>query len=267
MTQDGAARVQLENELRLALARRELAVHFQPQVALANRRIAGVEALVRWPHRLGGWVPPAEFIPIAEDSSLIHPVGEYVLARACRQIGEWDGAGLPRIRVAVNVSARQFRRDGFVRAIEGALRLAALEPERLELEFTEGTLVESPDQALALLKKLKDIGVQLAVNDFGVGYSNPRHLSRMPIDRLKIDRSFVQRVTERGQEAGIAQAIIALGHARGLRVVAVGVETVEQLAVLLSHGCDEAQGELFCGPLPAHALAPLLATGVVSGSG
>ena len=266
MTLDGAAHVQLENELRLALARRELEVYYQPQVAVASGRIVGVEALMRWPHRRRGWVAPAEFIPVAEDSNLIHPLGEFALARGCHQIKEWDRVGVPPVRLALNISARQFRSAGLVRTIEGALRRAALEPNRVELELTEDALVHDPDQALVILKKLRAIGLRIAIDDFGVNNRSPAHLARLPIDCLKIDRSFVQRVAESGQEAGIAQAIIVLARARGLRVVAEGVETVEQLNFVRSHGCDEVQGELFCRPLPADALAPLLASGVVPGA-
>jgi EAL domain-containing protein (putative c-di-GMP-specific phosphodiesterase class I) len=265
MTHDGAARVQLENELRLALARRELQVHYQPQVVIADRRITGVEALLRWPHRYRGWVSPVEFIPVAEDSSLILPLGEYALARASHQIEEWDRAGLPPVRLAFNVSRRQLRSAGFARVIEGALRLARLDPGRIELELCERTIVESPDEALVVLKRLKDIGLRIAIDDFGVNHSDPGYLSRMPIDTLKIDGSFVRKVTEAGLEAGVAQAIIVIARARGLRVIAEGVETAAQLAFVASHGCHEAQGELFCRPLPADAVARLLASGAVPG--
>lgn len=265
MTHDGAARVQLENDLRLALARRELEVHYQPQVVIADHRITGVEALLRWRHRYRGLVSPAEFIPVAEDSSLIHPLGEYALARASRQIKEWDRAGLPPVRLAFNVSRRQFLSAGFARAIEGALRLAGLDPDRVELELPEGAIVESPDQALAVLKRLKDLGLHIAIDDFGVNHSDPGYLSQMPIDTVKIDGSFVRKVTGAGPEAGIAQAIIVIARARGLRVVAEGVETVAQLTFVASHGCHEAQGDLFCRPIPADEVAKLLASGTVPG--
>ncbi len=263
MTHQAADRVELENELRLALARRELEVHFQPQIALADRRVVAVEALMRWPHKDRGWISPAQFIPIAEDSDLIHPLGEFALAQGCRQIKEWDNAGLLPVRVAVNVSARQFRSPGFVQAVERALRGAEIEPDRVELELTEGVLVESQNEASHILEQLKAIGLRIAVDDFGMGYSSLSYLSRLPIDCLKIDRAFVQRVTEHGRDAAIAQAIISLAHALGLRVVAEGVETVEQLEFLLLHGCDEGQGYLFCRPLRADAVTPLVTSGVV----
>ena len=264
MTTPSAERVELENELRLALARKELEIHFQPQVAIASRRIVCVEALPRWPHRDRGWIPPAEFLPIAEDSNLIQPLGELALARACRQIREWDRAGLPSLRAAVKVSARQLRGNDFAQTVDGALRRAALAPGRVELEFAESVLVASRDQALVVLNELKAIGVQIAVDEFGMSYPNLGHVARLPVDCLKIDPAIVWRVTEEGRDAMIAQAIVSLAHTLDLRVVAGGVETAEQLDFVLSHGCDEAQGELFCEVLPADALVPVLALGFAS---
>jgi len=264
MTPEAADRVQLASELRLALARREVEVHFQPQVALASGRIVGVEALVRWPHRDRGWISPAQFIPIAEASNLIHPLGEFALAQACRQIKAWDRAGLPPLRVAVNVSARQLGSAGFVRSVAGALRVAALDPGRVQLELAQVVLVESRDRAIPILEQLKAIGLQIAIEDFGADRPSPSDLRQLPIDCLKIDRSFVQRITEEGRDAAIAQTVISLAQALDLNVIAEGVETVEQLDFLRSHACDEAQGDLLCKPLPADALGPLLASGRVS---
>jgi len=255
---------ELERELRLALTRREVQVHFQPQVALASGRIVGVEALVRWPHRDRGWISPAQFIPVAEDSNLIHPLGEFVLAQGCRQIRAWERAGLPALRVAINVSARQFGSAGFVRSVAGALRVAALDPGRVQLELTQGVLLESPDRGIAVLKQLKAIGVKIAIDDFGADRPSLTELRRLPIDCLKIDRPFVQRIAEEGQDAAIALGVISLAQGLALNVIAEGVETLEQLEVLLSQGCDEGQGKLFCEPLPADALGPLLASGHVS---
>jgi len=264
MTTASPERAELENELRLALTRKELEIHFQPQVAVASRRIVGVEALPRWPHRDRGWIPPAQFIAIAEDSNLIHPLGEFVLARACRQIREWDRAGLPPLRTAVNVSAQQLRSEGFAQTVDGALRRAALAPRRVELDFGESVLVASRDQAITVLNELKAIGVQIAVSEFGMSYPNLDHVMRLPVDCLKIDRSIVWRVTEEGRDAMIAQAIISLARTLDLRVVAEGVETAAQLDFVLSHGCDEALGELFCEVLPPDALVPVLASGFAS---
>jgi len=264
MTAPSAERLELENELRLALARKELEIHFQPQAAIASRRIVGVEVLPRWRHRDRGWIAPTSFLSIAEDSDLIHPLGEFVLARACRQIRDWDRAGLPPLRAAVNVSAQQLRSQGFAQTVEGALRRAALAPRRVELDFAERVLVASREQAIAVLNELKAIGVQIAVSEFGMSYPNLDHVMRLPVDCLKIDRSIVWRVTEEGRDTMIAQAIVSLAHTLDLRVVAEGVETAAQLDFVLSHGCDEAQGELFCGVLPADALAPVLASGFAS---
>lgn len=256
-------RVQLEDELRLALARRELEVHYQPQVALADGRIAGVEALMRWRHRDRGWIPPARFIPVAESTNLSHPLGELALARSFRQIREWDRAGLPPLRVAVNVSARQFRSAGFVRTVETALRVAALDPGQVELELGEPAVLESREHAPVILGKLKAIGLQIAIDDCGAGRSDLGYISRLPVDCLKIDRSLVQRVTEDERDAVIVRAVIAQARTCGMRTVAEGLETVEQLDLVLSLGCDEAQGELFCRPLPAGELGRLLAAGAV----
>ncbi|MGH8680205.1 MAG: EAL domain-containing protein, partial [Burkholderiales bacterium] len=167
MTNHAAERVRLENELRLALTRKEVEVHFQPQVVLASGRIVGMEALARWRHPQRGWIPPAQFIPVADASNLIHPLGELVLAQACRQVRAWERAGLPALRVGINVSARQLGSLGFARTVAGALRVAALDPARVQLEVRQDVLVENPDGTLPVLKQLKAAGVQIAVTDFG----------------------------------------------------------------------------------------------------
>src|SRR5882762_5129971 len=261
MTQQATDRVELENELRLALEKNQLEMHYQPQVVLANGRIVGVEALMRWNHQQRGWIPPGQFIPVAEDSDLIHPLGEFALAETCRQIRVWGDAALAELRLAVNVSARQFRSPGFAQAVEGALRASKLEPRNLELELTEGVLVESRDRAVAVLDALKELGVQIAVDDFGTGYSSLSYLSRLPIDCLKIDRSFVSKAHEHGHDAAITQAVISLAHSLGLRVIAEGVETVEQLEFLRVHRCDQAQGYLFSPAVRPEPMAQFLAVG------
>ncbi len=261
MTRQATDRVELENELRLALEKNQLEMHYQPQVVLANGRIVGVEALMRWNHLRRGWIPPGQFIPVAEDSVLIHPLGEFALAESCRQIRVWGEAGLAALRLAVNVSAQQFRSPGFVHAVERALRASKLEPHNLELELTEGVLVESRDRTVAVLAGLKGLGVQIAVDDFGTGYSSLSYLSRLPIDCLKIDRSFVSKAHEHGHDAAITQAVISLAHSLGVRVIAEGVETVEQLEFLRMHRCDQAQGYLFSAAVDPEAMAQLLAAG------
>jgi diguanylate cyclase (GGDEF)-like protein/PAS domain S-box-containing protein len=266
MTRQAAERVELENELRLALERNQLEMHYQPQVVLANGRIVGVEALMRWNHAQRGWIPPGQFVPVAEDSDLIHPLGEFALAESCRQIRAWGDAALAELRLAVNVSARQFRSPGFVKAVERALRAASLEPRNLELELTEGVLVESRDRTVAVLHGLKELGVQIAVDDFGTGYSSLSYLSRLPIDCLKIDRTFVSQAHRHGQDAAITQAVISLAHSLGVRVIAEGVETVEQLEFLRMHRCDQAQGYLFSPAVHPEAMAQLLAAGSIEPS-
>src|SRR5713226_5871220 len=261
MTRQATDRVELENELRLALGKGELEIHYQPQVVLANGRIVGVEALMRWNHRGRGWISPGQFIPIAEDSDLIHPLGEFALTEGCRRIRAWSDAGFASLRLAVNVSAQQFRSPGFVEAVGRALRASELEPALLELELTESVLVENREEAADILKRLKALGVQIAVDDFGTGYSSLSYLSRLPIDCLKIDRSFVSRVQERGRDAAIAQAVITLAHSLGLRVVAEGVETDDQREFLRSHACDLGQGYLFSRPVQPDAIARLVAAG------
>ena len=266
MTRQAALRVELENELRLALEKNQLEMHYQPQVVLANGRIVGVEALMRWNHPQRGWIPPGQFVPIAEDSDLIHPLGEFALAESCRQIRAWGDAALAELRLAVNVSAQQFRSPGFVNAVERALRAASLEPRSLELELTEGVLVESRDRTVAVLHGLKELGVQIAVDDFGTGYSSLSYLSRLPIDCLKIDRTFVSQAHRHGQDAAITQAVISLAHSLGVRVIAEGVETVEQLEFLRMHRCDQAQGYLFSPAVHPEAMAQLLAAGSIEPS-
>jgi diguanylate cyclase (GGDEF)-like protein len=261
MTQQATERVELENELRLALVRKELEVHYQPQVVLADGSIVGVEALMRWNHRQRGWIPPGQFIPVAEDSDLIHPLGEFALSESCRQTQLWSAAGFGPLRVAVNVSARQFRDPRFVEVVERALEESKFEPGNLDLELTESVLVEGRDQTLAILARLKELGVQISVDDFGTGYSSLSYLSRLPIDCLKIDRSFVSKAHERGHDAAITQAVISLAHSLGVRVIAEGVETAEQLEFLRLHRCDQAQGFLFSKAVQAEAMERLLASG------
>ena len=263
MTRQATERVELENELRLALGKNELEIHYQPQVVLANGRIVGVEALMRWNHRGRGWISPGQFIPIAEDSELIHPLGEFALAEGCRRIRAWNDAGFASLRLAVNVSAQQFRSAGFVEAVGRALRAAELEPACLELELTESVLVENREEAADILKRLKALGVQIAVDDFGTGYSSLSYLSRLPIDCLKIDRSFVSRVHEKGHDAAITQAVISLAHSLAVRVIAEGIETVEQLEFLRTHRCDQGQGYLFSPAVDPEAMAKLLAAGTL----
>jgi EAL domain-containing protein (putative c-di-GMP-specific phosphodiesterase class I) len=259
MTREAAERVGLEGELRRALERGELEMHFQPQIAFGDGGVVGVEALMRWHHAERGWISPALFMPIAEDSDLIHAIGAFAIGEGVRRLAAWDRAGLAPLRMAVNVSARQFRNESFVEQVDRALRAGGVDPRRLELELTEGVLVENREEAICILKRLKALGVQVAVDDFGTGYSSLSYLSFLPIDCLKIDRSFVHRVTEGGRDAAIAQAIISLSHALGLRVLAEGVETAAQAEFLRAHGCDECQGFHFARALRADAVHAFVA--------
>ena len=264
MTQEITERIELGNDLRGALQRRELEMHLQPQVSLEGLRIVGVEALARWRHPVRGPVSPALFIPIAEETDLIIGLGEWMLAEACRVAKGWDAQKFAPLRMAVNVSARQFRSPGFAELVSGTLRRADLAPERLELELTESILVD--DESIAILESLKATGVQIAVDDFGTGYSSLRYLSRLPADCLKIDRSFVTDAPAGGRDGSIAQAIISLAHSMGMRVLAEGVETAGQREFLRLHGCNEAQGYLFARPGAPEAVAPLVARGTLPAS-
>ena len=262
MTREAIERLETESALRSAIARKELQLHYQPLVEVSSGRIVGVEALMRWQHQSRGWISPALFIPLAEESDLIQPLGTWALMEACRRLALWKQAGYAGLRMAVNVSARQFRDPGFVEAVGRALRGNEVEPALLELELTESVLVEDRARVASVLQELKGLGVRVAVDDFGTGYSSLSYLSTLPIDSLKIDRCFVARVLEGGRDAAICQAVISLGHALGLRVLAEGVETREQLQFFRSHGCDEAQGFLFARPAAAEAIAPLLRSGL-----
>lgn len=251
-------RLELENALRSALINDELQLHYQPKVSLASGRIVGAEALIRWQRPGRGMVPPADFIPLAEETGLIVPIGEWVIRSACRQIRHWQDEGLPDVSVAVNVSARQFAREKLVPVLTHALDHAAIAAVQLQLELTESAVMSSPDETLSTLRALKQIGVLISLDDFGTGYSSLDYLKRFPIDSLKIDQSFVRDLATSSEDAAIAQMVIALAHSLGHKVIAEGVETKAQLDFLHRHGCDEMQGYLFSRPLPADDFARLL---------
>ncbi|HVL37620.1 MAG TPA: EAL domain-containing protein [Burkholderiales bacterium] len=259
-------RLALEHALRRALERGEFTVHYQPRVDLASGAICGAEALARWRHPEWGLVRPARFIPLAEETGLIVPLGELVLREACRQARAWIDAGLEPGAVSVNLSARQFRQEGLVRLVSRVLEETGLDPRRLEMELTESTVMHNVEAGIATLQGLKSLGVALAVDDFGTGYSSLAYLRTLPIDKLKIDRSFVRDIGVEGEEGAgrgdqgvLAQAIVSLGHALHLRVVAEGVETDGQLRFLRRQGCDEVQGFLYGEPVEAGAFERLLA--------
>lgn len=244
-------RFSLESDLRRAIDNNELFVCYQPQIDLDSRRIVGMEALIRWQHPQRGLISPTQFIPLAEETGLILPIGIWVLRTACAQAKAWQDAGLPRIKLSVNLSARQFMQRDLAASIRQALDETGFGAEYLELELTESLIMHNADLFISTLRTLKDVGIELAIDDFGTGYSSLSYLKRFPIDRLKIDQSFVRDIVGDTDSASISQAIITLGHSLGLRVIAEGVETIEQLDFLQANGCDEIQGYYFSRPLPA----------------
>jgi len=248
-------RIQMEEDLRHALKREEFKVYYQPQVDLVDGRISGVEALLRWERPGVGIIPPGQFISMAEETGLILPMGEWVLRVACKQCKAWHDQGWRGLRVAVNLSARQFQQTDFVDMVAGILSETGLDPECLELELTESIAMQNAAETVAVLHGLKRIGVQISIDDFGTGYSSLGYLKRFPIDRLKVDQSFVAGIVEDPNDAAIIIAVIALAHNLGLKVIAEGVETGEQLDFLKMHFCNEVQGYLLGRPMPAEELA------------
>jgi len=244
-------RVELGNGLRKAITNQEFVVYYQPRIDLRSNITTGAEALVRWIHPTEGLIPPAKFIPLAEESGLIETIGEWVLRTACAQAAAWVRDGLLNADVAVNVSARQFVRTDLVKVVERALSDTGLDPRWLSLELTESALVMEPENAVRILHRLKNMGIGIAIDDFGTGYSSLNYLKQYPIDALKIDRSFVKEITTNPDDAAIAGAIISMAHNLCLKVVAEGVETSEQLELLRMMQCDEMQGFLLSKPLPA----------------
>ena len=261
MNQRAIETMELESALHQALERSEFCLHYQPKVDLTSGRICGCEALIRWRHPQWGMVAPNNFIPLAEETGLIVPIGTWVLEEACRQMQAWQAEGLPRLSVAVNLSARQFLKGDLSLLIQEILQKTALDPCWLELEMTESMVMDTTDKAISLMERLKSIGTRLSLDDFGTGYSSFASLSRFPIDHLKIDRSFISDIVTDPDSATIATSIIAIAHRMRLRVIAEGVETEAQLGYLRKHGCDEIQGYLFSRPLPAEEFAALLRQG------
>ncbi|HEY0846887.1 MAG TPA: EAL domain-containing protein [Noviherbaspirillum sp.] len=253
-------RLSLEADMRRALEREEFVLEFQPQVALADLRVVGLEALVRWRHPVRGMMPPGQFISIAEDSGLIIPIGTWVLEAACRQHAQWVANGETEAMVAVNVSAQQFRQPGFVPTVVDTLRRTGLPAKYLELEVTESVVMHGAEVVREKLESLNKLGVRLALDDFGTGYSSLSYLKQFPIHRLKIDKSFVAGLPGDQESGAIAQAIISLGHNLGMNVIAEGVESEEQASMLLGHGCDDGQGYLFAPSLSAEDCQAYLQT-------
>jgi diguanylate cyclase (GGDEF)-like protein/PAS domain S-box-containing protein len=252
-------RQSIEEDLRHALERKELSLNYQPKINLMTGAITGAEALLRWKHPTRGNIPPMKFIPVAEDSGLILPIGAWVLQEACAQTKAWVDAGLPPISMAVNVSAVQFRNDDFLKDLFATLHETGIDPRSLELEVTESVLMKYPEITSPILKTLREAGIQVSVDDFGTGYSSLAYLQQFPIDSLKIDRSFVRRITTDPGDTAIVTAIIAMGRNLKVRVIAEGVETIEDLMFLKAQDCEEAQGYYFSWPVPAEEFARLLA--------
>jgi diguanylate cyclase (GGDEF)-like protein len=252
-------RLELQNSLRIALARDEFLVHYMPQIDVETGRIVSMEALARWKHPSLGVVQPNDFIPLAEESGLILPIGERVLRTACQQAQTWQQAGLPPIRVSVNFSARQFQHQNPVTLVSRVLKETGLEAGQLELEITESVVMKDADQALQTLRALKETGIRIAIDDFGTGYSSLSYLRSFPIDALKVDRTFVREITSRPDDAAIVNAVIAMAHSLRLDVIAEGVETERQLEWLHSVRCDEVQGFLISKPVPSEGAMKLLA--------
>ena len=248
-------RFSMERELRRAIENDELALEFQPKIGLGDGGVVGCEALVRWHHPERGTVSPGEFIPLAEDTGLILPLGSWVLLAACRQAGQWASAGRAARPVAVNVSAEQFKRGDMVRELADALAAAGLDPSWIEVELTESLLMQDKEVAIRHLEGIRELGVQVSIDDFGTGYSSLSYLKRLPADKLKIDRSFVRDLETDPGDAAIVSAVVTLSHDLGLKVVGEGVETPGQLERLRRFGCDEVQGFLISRPLPPDAFA------------
>lgn len=250
-------RFTIENQLRKGLARHEFQLHYQAQVDTRRRRVVGMEALVRWVHPEKGLVPPLSFIPLAEETGLIVPIGQWILQTACEQNRIWQTAGLPPVRMTVNISSVQFREKHFVESVMRTLTEIGLDPHDLELELTESIVMENAEATIATLHALQEKGIQLAIDDFGTGYSSLSYLKRFPIHTLKIDRSFVKDLDKDPESAAIGKSIIALAHNLNLKVVAEGVETEQEMAFLQDSGCDYMQGFLFHRPEPAEGLTQI----------
>jgi EAL domain-containing protein (putative c-di-GMP-specific phosphodiesterase class I) len=248
----------IESQLRSAQTNQELELHYQPQVNLVTGRIIGAEALLRWKNPSLGSVSPAKFIPVAEETGLIVPIGEWVLQTACAQARAWRNASQMPIRVSVNLSARQFKQANLLGMVTQVLEETQLDPTLLVLELTETSVMEDVDTTISILQQLKKMGVQISIDDFGTGYSSLNYLKRFPIDVLKIDQSFVQDIITDTNDAAIAKAIIAMAQSLQLKVIAEGVETQEQYEFLRQNGCNAMQGYLFSRPLNAIEFVALL---------
>jgi diguanylate cyclase (GGDEF)-like protein len=258
MNREAVARMTLDRDLRAAIDRDELTLHYQPQIDLRSGTIRSAEALIRWQHPVHGLVPPARFIPLAEESGFIEHIGRWTLRQACKQMSEWRAQGLTLESVAVNVSPRQFRRRSLVDYIRSVVEEAGLPPSCIEIEITEGILMEREGPVEEMLRELAGSGYRIALDDFGTGFSSMSYLKGLPVNTIKIDRAFIEGMQEAANSEAIVTAMVAMSHALGKTVIAEGVETVEQEDILRRLGCDEAQGFLYSPPLEAAAFASLV---------
>jgi EAL domain-containing protein (putative c-di-GMP-specific phosphodiesterase class I) len=254
-------RLELEANLRRAIQNNEFLVYYQPRCDLCTGNIIGAEALIRWKHPTMGLISPAEFIPLAEETGLVVPIGEWVLQSACETARHWHQMGHSDMLVSVNVAARQLQSSQFTKVVAKCLAISKMTPSLLELELTESDVMKDPVMALKILQEIKALGVRISLDDFGTGYSSLSYLKRFPVDCLKIDQSFIRGITIDPESAAIAQMIVALGHNLKQTVVAEGVETRAQLDFLHIHQCDQMQGYLFSPPLSANEFETMLSSG------
>ncbi|HEU0283453.1 MAG TPA: EAL domain-containing protein, partial [Gallionella sp.] len=261
-----AEKLFIESDLRKALEHGQFVLHYQPQVDIKTGHIIGAETLIRWNHPTAGLVSPAKFIPVAEESGLIVPLGEWILNEACRQNMAWQKAGLPPISIAVNLSAVQFRQQNLCQLINKTLKDTGLEPHYLELELTEGLVMSNTSSAIDTLNGFKEMGVHISIDDFGTGYSSLSYLKHFPIDYLKIDQSFIRDITANPDDAAITTAIINMAQGLNLRTIAEGVETADQLTFLRLHSCDVVQGYYFSKPVPPAEFTDILRMSYLSQS-
>jgi diguanylate cyclase (GGDEF)-like protein/PAS domain S-box-containing protein len=261
MNEAAARRLSVGGALQRAIQDEEFILHYQPKISAASGEICGFEALIRWPQADGNWMPPAQFIPIAEETGRIDSIGKWALREAASQVQRWRAAGTEGCPIAVNVSARQFRQDSVARSIEAALLETGIPPAMLEAELTESAVMTDPAKAIQALHQIRDLGVPISIDDFGTGYSSLAYLKRFPLDKLKIDAAFVRDIATDPEDAAIVLAIITLAHSLSLTVIAEGVETAEQMTFLIEHDCDELQGNFFSRPVPTDEALQLLKRG------
>nr|WP_272912673.1 bifunctional diguanylate cyclase/phosphodiesterase [Pseudomonas syringae] len=258
MNESLTRRLQTETLLRGALERDEFILHFQPKVSLTDGRISGLEALLRWNHPEQGMISPADFIPILEDTGLIIPVGVWVIQKVCETLKSWEESNVRMVPIAINLSVRQLQVKGLAETVKHVVEAYGINPALLEFELTESMLMIDPESAVEILRDIKSYGISLSVDDFGTGYSSLAYLKRFPLDALKIDRAFIKDITSNHEDAAITRAVIVLAHELGLKVIAEGVETIDQLELLVAYGCDQMQGYLFSKPVISDECAAMI---------